>query len=249
MRSQRAIWVFLLLLTLSGSPVWSQDSATRDLEALLRRLESARDISVKEAALNTISEKYPNAGPQLLRLAERTPDVGTKYLAIRGLGYLKYSGAVCFLIRSLRAGDAAVRATAARALGDMRAASATPALIRLLRREQDGGVIEQTSLALTWLQATEALPVLKSKASHPSAQTRVWILQSIGRLGGARAVSFLAAYLYDPEAFVRSSTASEIERITGEDFGIPKRQGPHGLDEGVEAARTWWEKHKGNWEQ
>jgi hypothetical protein len=59
-----------------------------------------------------------------------------------------------------------VRSNSARALGDMKAHAAELALVALLRGEQDGGVIEQASLALRVLAARDAVPVFRSKASH-----------------------------------------------------------------------------------
>jgi HEAT repeat protein len=117
-------------------------------------------------------------------------------------------------------------------------------LIRLLRREKDGGVIEQTSLALQWLQAKEAIPELKRAASHPSIQTRCWVLQAIGKLGTESDLAFLANHLYDSESFVCIDAAQALEMITGEDFGFPKGSGPMTPLPPVEAARKWWAKNQ-----
>ena len=38
---------------------------------------------------NEITTDFPDAGPALLQLAETTADVGTKWMAIRGIGALK----------------------------------------------------------------------------------------------------------------------------------------------------------------
>ena len=42
-------------------------------------------------------------------------------------------------------------------------------------------------------------------------------------------------------------SAEAIEQITREDFGLPRRSGPGSPEEGLERARAWWEKHKGEY--
>jgi HEAT repeat protein len=182
-----------------------------------------------------------------LELAETTTDADTKWMAIRGIGTLKYKRAAPFLVKSLRSDHQYVRANSARALGDMKAYSAEQALKTLLRGEQDGGVIEQTSLALRMIGAREAVPVLKSKASHPSPQTRAWIFQAIGFLGSKDDVPFLAGHLYEENTAVSMSAAQAIERIVGVDFGFPKREGPSSPEEGLKNARRWWATNKLSW--
>jgi len=216
----------------------------QDLEALLSKFKAETDLTRKERLLNEILQ-HSEAGPQLLALAERTSDVDTKWLAIRGIGSAKYEKAAPFLVRCLNHEHHWVRANAARALGEIRYQSVIPPLILLLRREKDGGVIEQTSLALQWLQAKEAIPVLKRAASHPSSQTRCWVLQAIGKLGTESDLPFLARRLYDPDPMNGCDCAAQaIEMITGEDFGFPKRSGPMNPLPPVEAARKWWKKNQ-----
>ena len=69
-----------------------------------------------------------------------------RWMAIRGIGTLKYERAMPFLVKSLLSEHPYVRSNSARTLGDMKVHAAERALVALLRGEQDGGVIEQTSL-------------------------------------------------------------------------------------------------------
>ena len=227
--------------------LFAQRAGSGNLSPLISRFDSTRDLEAKERLLNAITTEFPNAGPALLRLAETTGNVDTKWMAIRGIGTLSYEGAVPFLVESLHSEHPYVRANSARALGDMKAQAAEGALVALLRGEQDDGVIEQTSLALRMLGARDAVPVLKSKASHPSVQTRVWILQAIGDLGSRGDVPFLAARLYQENPAVSMSAAQAIETIMGIDFGFPKGQGPSSPEEGLRNARLWWAAHKSSW--
>jgi|SRR6516165_4943408 hypothetical protein len=98
------------------------------------------------------------------------------------------------------------------------------------------------------LGARDAVPILKSKASHPSVQTRMWIFQAIGDLGSKNDVPFLAGHLYQEDPFASMSAAQAIERIMGVDFGFPKHEGPSSPEEGLKNAHLWWAAHKLSWE-
>lgn len=193
----------------------------------------------KEQLLNEIVSQ-PNAGPRLLGIASRTDNMVTKWMCIRGLGQLKYQDAAPFLIKNLDHPHAYVRANAARALGEMRASSATSDLIRLLSREKHGGVIEQTVLALQWLDARDAVPAMKGVALHTSSQTCCWVLQAIGVLGARQDTPFIAQYLYSRDLSAGMCAARAIEVIAGVDFGFPPRHGPMSPHQPVERARQWW---------
>jgi HEAT repeat protein len=240
--------VLALLISMSATSafLFSQGQERASLARLISQFRSARGLAPKERLLNEITTNFPNAGPPLLELAETTTDVDTKWMAVRGIGSLKYEKATPFLVKSLRSDSPYVRANSARALGDIKAYSAKRALITLLSSEQDGGVIEQTSLALQMMRASEAVPVLKSKASYPSIQTRMWIFQAIGYLGSKDDVPFLAGHLYEKD-LASMSAAQAIERIMELDFGFPKREGPGSPAEGLKNARLWWATHRSNW--
>jgi hypothetical protein len=187
-----------------------------------------------------------NAGFTAMEIVKSTKDPDAKWRAVRILGSLRYERAVPLLLKSLSDPHHYVRANAARALGDMRVASAARPLTRLLEKETNGGVIQQTSLALANLRHSKAVPALKAAAKHEDVQTRMWVLQAIGRLGGKKDVPFLARHLLDdPSSSVQRSAAEAIEQITGVDFGLPKRSGPSNPEEGIERARVWWKKNQG----
>jgi HEAT repeat protein len=185
-----------------------------------------------------------------MEIVKNTKDPDAKWMAVRILGNLRYKPAVPLLLASLSDPHHYVRSNAARALGDMRVAAAAKPLTRLLEKETNGGVIQQTSLALANLRHAAALPALKAAAKHKDVQTRMWVVQAVGRLGGKRDVAFLARYLLnDPSSSVQMMAALAIEQITGADFGFPKRPGPASPEAGLEQARAWWEKHKGEFRE
>jgi HEAT repeat protein len=188
------------------------------------------------------------AGETAMELAKTTKDPDAKWMAIRILGNLRYERAIPLLLESLSDPHHYVRSNSARALGDMKVAAAAKPLTELLRKEKDGGVIQQTSLALANLGYADALPALRGAADHEDVQTRMWVLQAIGRLGGKRDVPFLARYLLeDPSPSVQEMAAQAIEQITGADFGFPKRSGPSSPDEGLRRAKAWWAGHRGEY--
>lgn len=228
------------------------------LSTLMTKFESAKDAESKEEILVAITQNYSaTAAGQLLLLATRTTDSTTRWMAFRGIGELKYRPAMPFLIQSLKSEHHYVRANAARALGDIGEGQKTPpddaewnhakkSLVELLAAERDDGVLEQTSLALQLLKATDAVPVLKTKARQNSLspQTRGWIVGSVGKLGSEKDLPFLAGFLDDKDSFVEMVAAQEIERITGQDFGFPKQSGPMSPTHGIGKARTWWAQNR-----
>jgi RNA polymerase sigma factor (sigma-70 family) len=188
------------------------------------------------------------AGETAMELAKTTKDPDAKWAAIRILGSLRYERAIPLLLKSLSDPHHYVRANAARALGDMKVAAAAKPLTELLQKEKNGGVIQQTSLAVANLGCADALGALKGAAKHEDVQTRMWVLQAIGRLGDKRDVPFLAGYLLDdPSQSVQAFAAQAIEQITGADFGFPRRSGPSSPEEGLRRAKAWWAEHKGEY--
>ncbi len=230
-------YLLLIVIALSASRTYCRS------DNLLERFIAETDQAEKEQLLNELV-RQPDAGPTLFHIAVHANDVLTRWMSIRGIGIVKYRKAVSFLIDSLTYQHPYVRANAARALGEIKDRSASPSLIRLLGHEKDGGVIEQTTLALRMLGAKKAVPSLKKVAPHPSSQTRCWVLQAIGTLGGKKYVPFLAKYLYDANETVDMCAAQAVEEITGQDFGFPKQGGLMSPQPGVERARRWWETTK-----
>jgi HEAT repeat protein len=149
----------------------SSATGVENISSLLSRLQSEQTVAAKEAIILEISQHHPDAAPQLLQVARSTTNIDTKWLAIRGLGYLKYQPAAQFIVTSLASSHHYVRANAARALGEIKAYSAAVQLINLLKTEQDNGVIEQTTLALEMIKAVEAVPVLKARAKDSLEST------------------------------------------------------------------------------
>jgi HEAT repeat protein len=187
------------------------------------------------------------AGETAMELVKTTKDPDAKWMAIRILGNLRYERAIPLLLESLSDPHHYARSNAARALGDMKVAAAAKPLTELLQKENNGGVIQQASLALANLGCTDALPALKRAAKHEDVQTRMWVLQAVGRLGAKRDVPFLAGYLEDPSESVQGAAAQAIEQITGADFGFPRRSGPSSPDEGLRRAKAWWAEHQGEY--
>jgi hypothetical protein len=237
-------YTVLLYVSLSAS---SRFAGAQDQEqttaSLALRFQETHDVAVKERILDLIIQRGYGAGQPLLQLAKTTDDNDTQWLAIRGLGMLRFEDAAPFLIESLKSDEHYVRANAARALGELRYSYAGPALIKLLEAEQDAGVIEQTSLALLMLKAEDAIPIIKSRLSFSSTQTRCWLLDALAGLGSKNDVPFIAKYL-------NSDTASEgiplcatraLASLTGEDFGLPKASGLFDGQAPVLKARKWWE--------
>jgi len=209
--------------------------------SLLRRFRETRDVPDKERLLDRIVQRGPGAGPPLLELAKTTGDKDTRWLAIRGLGMLKFEAAAVFLVESLKSEEHYVRANAARALGELRYSAAGPALVQLLEVDQDAGVIEQTSLALRMIKAKDAIPTLKSRMSFDSLQTRCWLLDAIAGLDSREDLPFIANFLYSSDKGLQLCAARALAALTGQDFGLPKATGIFDPEAPVAKARTWWE--------
>ncbi len=189
-----------------------------------------------------------SAGDTALEIVKTTKDPETKWRAIRILGSLRYEPAISLLQEALSDPHPHVRSNAARALGDMKVIPAAKLLMELLKKEENGGVIQQTSLALANLRCSDALPVLMAAAKHEDVQTRAWVLQAIGRLGAERDVPFLAGYLGDESQSSQEAAGRAIEQITGVDFGFPKQGGPYSPVEALRRAKRWWAENRRQFE-
>jgi HEAT repeat protein len=238
LRLKYAAVPYLLLLTSSRFAVAQGQEQTA---SLLLRFQEMHDVPGKEKTLNSILQRGRQAGPPLLQLAKTTGDNDTRWLAIRGLGMLKFEAAAPFLVESLKSEEHYVRANAARALGELRYSSAGPALIHLLEADQDDGVIQQTSLALWMIKAKDAIPTLKSRMSFDSLQTRCWLLDAIAGLGSQDDVPFLAKYLYSSDNGIPLCATRALAALAGEDLGLPKASGLFAPDASISKARMWWE--------
>jgi HEAT repeat protein len=244
MQRFRRGYAVLLYLFLSASNQFAGAQDREQTTSLVRRFRESHDVADKERILNLIVQRGYGAGQPLLQLAKTTDDNDTRWLAIRGLGMLRLEEAAPFFIESLKSNEHYVRANAARALGELRYSQASRALIHLLEAEQDAGVLEQTSLALRMIKAEDAIPIIKSRMSFSSTQTRCWLLDALAGLGSKNDVPFIAKYLYS------SDTASEgiplcatraLAALTGEDFDLPKANGLFDPQAPILKARKWWE--------
>jgi HEAT repeat protein len=233
------------------SIAWLCPISAQDLPTLLSDFVSSTDRASRESILLEITEHHPEAGPALLKIARKTEDTETRWLAIRAIGWLKYKEAAPFLRECLHSSSNYVRANSASALGEVHDVSAVADLIRILSVDDDAGVLEQTSSALLMLDAKQAIPVLKARSNNSSPQTRVRLIGAIEALG-SKDVPFFAAFLVDKDEFVAAYAAHAIERITKEDFGFPhcgETSGPCAFGYGVDNAQRWWNTHKQNWAQ
>jgi hypothetical protein len=184
------------------------------------------------------------AATTLMEIVRETKDPDAKWHAIRALGDLRYKQAAPLLLECLKDEHHYVRANAARCLGDMRTQTASAPLIDLLKQEKDAVVIEQTSLALTLLQAHEADPVLKECADQRTGQTLVCVLQAIGNLGSRTDVPFLAEHLKSSSIIEQDTAARGIENLAKVDFHFPTYEGPYNPEPTIRRAKDWWEKNK-----
>lgn len=240
-RSLRAC-AAMLCLSLGASGWLASGQGGEQTASLVLQFREAHDVAEKERILDRIVQQGHRAGQQPLQLAKTAEDPDTRWLAIRGLGMLKFTAAAPFLMESLQSEEHYVRANAARALGELRYSPAGPALIHLLKVEPDAGVIEQTSLALGMIKAVDAIPVLKSRMSFKSPQTRCWLLDAIAGLGSRNDIPFIAKHLYDTEfSGTPLCAAGALATLTGEDFGLPQN-GIFDPQAPVLKARSWWEK-------
>jgi hypothetical protein len=216
---------------------------------ILARFRSETDLTAKESLLLSIASGYPNAGADLLEIARNANSADTRWLAIRGIGYLKYQPAAPYLVRALHSKNSYVRTNAARALGDMRATIAGEPLLNLLVHETDGGgIIGEVSAALVELDYKSAVPSLERKLREPlPSQTKGWLLGAIGKLGSPADVPFVSKFLYDRDRMVAFSAASALSVLTKKSFQFSLTSGPTDLSVPVKRAQEWWEKHKNEW--
>jgi HEAT repeat protein len=225
----------------------SGSSAEETTASLLRKFQAADAIAAKERLIYRIAERGGEAGKGLLNIAKTTDDVNTRWLAIRGLGIMKFRDAAPFLLDSLRSPEHYVRANAARALGEIGYTPAAAALIDLLRTEKDAGVTEQTALALRVIHSREAIPVLKSRMASSSGQTKCWLLDSIASLGADAEIPYVAQYLYggDDDQLgwinVADCAARLLDSLTRGEIGLPQPGGVYDPLSKITKARKWWE--------
>ena len=92
-RRLRHTWVLSLIsILVPPSVAFDQNRERPVLETLLVSLASEHDIAKKEEVLMQITRRFGEvAGPGLLDVAARAEDADTRWMAIRGIGYVKFA--------------------------------------------------------------------------------------------------------------------------------------------------------------
>ncbi len=220
------------------------------IPSLLHRFDREHDLAKKEQLLRTVTDQDRGAGPALLRLARSTSNWDTRWMAMRGMAALHYTACAPFLRASLKDSDWGIRANAARALGDLRIRNAATPLLAMFAREQEPGAVQQASLALRLLDIKGAAPFIREKLPRFTGQTRYWLIQALGALGGDGDAPLIAEYLDFsdiPGAMDAEAATYALEELAGVSFG------PHATGASTVpppetlAARAWWASHKALW--
>jgi hypothetical protein len=240
MRSKRVVFCFVFLCC--ACPTFAHD-----MEKLLSRFESEHEIKAQTQALRDVVENYGYAaGPELLKIASRTTDSQTRFLAIWALGGLEFQEAAPLIVSSLRDDNLAVRRASAIALCHIKDPSSIPPLIELLKDERDNDTVRWTADALAFQGATAALPTLKSRANDGSTETRMGVISAIGILGSKDAVSYLVTFLDDRDEWVTLSAINGIEHLSGEYFRWCGKN-PCSYEELIHKVKDWWQAHRSTW--
>lgn len=237
-----SIILTFLLTTFHASIAQTSDS----LANLLVQFDQEHDLAAKERLLRGLIETHPTAGPQLLKLAESTSNIDTRWMAMRGIAMLHYTAAASFLEESLKHPDPSVRGHAARALGELRITSAAEPLLAMFAAEKYEPAIQQASLALRLLDIRAAAPYVREKIPSFTGQTLAWLIQSLGFLGDATTdVPAIAGYLSNPNVDLFATYA--IEDLTGVSFGVVRDGEGKFPRRPTIAAQVWWQSHKDTW--
>jgi hypothetical protein len=217
---------------------------TTPLTALLHQFDDEHDLARKERLLGHVTSRYPLGGAALLRLAQSTANVDTRWMAMRGMATLHFKSGTPFLEQSLRDSDALVRANAARALSDLRSRTSAGPLLAMFVLEREDSALQQGSLALKTLGIKAAAPVIRHKISETTGQTRSWLIQALGKLGDLSDVPLIASYL-DVDGGLAATDA--LQELTGVDFGIVHTGLTSYPPPSTLAARAWWKAHSNAW--
>ena len=229
----------------SGISLLGQSVQT--LPAALRSFDQEHDLAKKAHELLTITQQHPDAGPALLRLAERTRSTDTRWMAMRGMHDVHFRGCEGFLNESLKSPDVLVRSNAARVIGDLGFQIAAPELLAMFAAEHDPRAVEQASLSLSGLGVKAGAPLIRRKIPLFTGQTRAWLLQALGTLGDRSDVPMVAGYLEDSDFGPQMMAAAALAQLTGLSFG-QVHEGPTSLPlHQTLEARAWWSQHRESW--
>ncbi len=232
-------WHLILALAAYGF------AQTTPLTVLLHQFDEEHDLARKERLMGAVTGQYPGAGTALVRLAQATANVDTRWMAMRGMATLHFKSATPFLEKSLRDSDALVRANAARALSDLRSTTSAGPLLEMFAVEREDAALQQGSLALWKLGIRAGAPAIRQKITDTTGQTRGWLIQALGRLGDRADVPLIASYL-DVEGADWSATEA-LQELTGVDFGIVTSGLMSYPPPSTLAARAWWRAHREAW--
>jgi HEAT repeat protein len=240
MRAKRLVFCFVFLCC-------ARSTIGQDAGKLLSRFESEHQIEAQTQVLRDIVRNYGDtAGPGLLKIAVRTKDSQTRFLAIGALGDLKFQEAAPLIVSSLSDDNPGVRKASAIALGHIKDSSSIPPLIELLKDEQDPEIVRRTAGALAFQGATAALPTLKLRANDGPTETRVGVISSIGVLGSKDEVPYLVKFLDDRDGFVALAAIIGIEHLSGENFDWCGKN-PCKYEEKIHKVNDWWQAHRSTW--
>lgn len=232
----------LPLIAAIASPVLAQQS---DPSAGLRNFDNEHNLAAKERLLLGITAEGAAAGPSLLRLAQATTKVDTRWMAMRGMATVHCASCAPFLEASLKDSNPLIRANAARALGDLGIKEASDSLRAMFAAENDGAAVEQSSLALSRLDVRTAVPDIRKKIPEFTGQTRIWLIQALGHLGTTADVPFTAGFLNELSSGQMATEA--LQELTGVDFNI-HHSGLSGVPSPETLrAQAWWTSHKDAW--
>ena len=243
----RAMKVITLLFGSFLSISATAQTQTLPLQEALRTFDEQHDLAKKELQLLDLTHQHPDAGPALLALAKTTPHTDTRWMSMRGMRDLHYTGCEPFLTRSLTDDDALVRSNAARVIGDLHLKHASKELLKMFAAESEPRPIEQASLALRELNVRAAAVEIRAKIPNYTGQTRAWLLQALGALGTKRDVPLIAAYLDSSDRGSALMAPEALEQLAGLDFGPTPNGGEGFPSKRMQAARLWRQSHKESW--
>ena len=222
-------------------------SPRQDLGTLLSCFESEHDLEAQKKALRDLYGRYHEAaGPGLLRIASRTRNNQTKWLAISALGEMEFQEAGPFLVGCLRDQDSKVKGTAALALSRIKVPDSVPPLVELLKDESDPEVIRYVASALVTQGSPSAIPALKLRVHDGTTNTRLAVITAIGILGSRQEAPYVATFLDDKDPFVAITAAQWIESWSGQNFTWCGKN-PCGFLEHIQMAKKWWKAHAATW--
>lgn len=184
-----------------------------ELSARIGALLYAEDALVRESAVRVAG--YFGYAAYVHVMAERCydPDDRVRRAAIEHLPFVDYAGLLSVLGDGLRDQTPAVRVAAARAFAHVEDDQAVPALIGALQ-DQDAWVRYYAVRSLGQHRAHEAVDALQQLAQADSAaQVRIAALETLGQIGGERALAALLPFSTNPDIELASAAITALGAI------------------------------------